>query len=81
MPFRPTALRLLAPLVALLLGACARDAGPLRTREDAFAWHGAATPGMVLRIRDMNGDVERTIEAVLDRREAPNVGLLSWRVR
>jgi type II secretory pathway component PulK len=27
------------------------------------------------------GDVERTIEAVLDRREAPNVGLLSWRVR
>jgi hypothetical protein len=63
---RPSIRSTLGLLVASasLLAGCGEEAGPLQHREQAFAWNGAATPGMTVRVRDFNGDI--TVEPASD---------------
>lgn len=56
MPRRAITHSLLAA-TAITLAACGGEAGPLQERERAFVWEGTATPGMTVRVRDMNGDI------------------------
>jgi hypothetical protein len=67
---------LLAPAVALLAIGCMGEAGPVQTRENAFAWQDSLPEGATLHVRDMNGEIEVSPSAD---RVARVTASISWR--